>query len=378
MKGFSFRGRAIPACLLAALASVSLTIAGCEKRDLAISEILPKSCASCHGSDAEYSIASARAGYELSLHKTGGNAFYSNGGGCQRCHTNEGFVKFVKTGKADAEGFERAPSQPSCFTCHDPHGTGTFALRVVKPVSLANAAQFDGGKGNLCASCHQSRVDPAKVVVETDASKVNARFGPHYGPQGDLFAGTGAYEYPGKTYGTSPHTTKLTDSCVSCHMTVPEGRFSLSAGIGGHSFNMGGEVHGTKTLNASACQSCHPGIKQVPGGNVFDRNALADYDRDGTLEPFQIEFEGLLSRFMNAEGTGYLQGGIVPAFYDKNGVMRATREGVRSEVQMAALFNYLFFMEDRSRGIHNPLYAVQILYDTIKSIDPSFDLSHRP
>jgi hypothetical protein len=207
---------------------------------------------------------------------------------------------------------------------------------------------------------------------------VNARFGPHHGPQGDLFAGTGAYEYPGKAYGVSPHTTKLTDGCVSCHMNLPEGRFSLSAGIGGHSFSMKGEVHGTKTLNASACQSCHLGIKQVPGGDVYDRNALADYDRDGTLEPFQTEFEGLLSLLVNEEGSGYLQGGIGPAFFDKNGSLRATREGIRSELQMAALFNYLFFMEDRSRGIHNPLYAVQILYDTIKSIDPSFDLTHRP
>jgi len=48
------------------------------------------------------------------------------------------------------------------------------------------------------------------------------------------------------------------------------------------------------------------------------------------------------------------------------------------KIQMAALYNYRFFIEDRSRGLHNPLYAVQILYDTIKSIDPSFDLSHRP
>ncbi|HCM28892.1 MAG: hypothetical protein A2Z99_02210 [Treponema sp. GWB1_62_6] len=361
-----------------ALISVSLALAGCEKRDLSVSEILPKACASCHGSDAEFSIASARAGYELSIHRTGGNAFYSNGGGCQKCHTNEGFVKFVTTGETGEEGFERAPSQPACFTCHDPHGTGTFELRVVKPVRLTNAAEFDGGKGNVCATCHQSRADATVVAVETEASKVNARFGPHYGPQGDLFAGTGAYEYPGKTYGTSPHTTKLTDSCVACHKTLPEGRFSLDPGIGGHSFNIKGEVHGVKTLNASVCQSCHPGIKQVAGGDVFDRKALADYDRDGTLEPFQLEFEGLLALFVNGEGTGILQAGIEPAFYDKNGALRVVREGVRPQVQMAALFNYRFFVEDRSRGIHNPLYAVQILYDSIKSIDPSFDLSYRP
>ena len=65
--------------------------------------LFAQACASCHGSDAEYSVASSRAGYELSIHKTGGNAFYSNGGGCQKCHTNEGFVKFVKTGETGEE-----------------------------------------------------------------------------------------------------------------------------------------------------------------------------------------------------------------------------------------------------------------------------------
>ncbi len=277
MSSLSLRVRLIQTCFMVALVLVSVALAGCEKQDLSLSEILPKACVSCHGSDMEFPIANARAGYETSVHKAGGNAFYSNGGGCQKCHTNEGFVKFVKTGMMDETGFEPSPSQPACFTCHDPHGTGTFELRVSEPVRLINAVLFDGGKGNVCAVCHQSRADVVVAAVETEASRVNARFGPHHGPQGDLFAGTGAYEYPGKTYGTSPHTTKLTDSCVSCHMTLPEGRFSLGPGIGGHSFNMKGEVHEVRTLNASACQSCHPGIDQDAEEDVFDRNALADY-----------------------------------------------------------------------------------------------------
>ena len=251
-------------------------------------------------------------------------------------------------------------------------------MRVDKPVQLANARQFVGGKGNLCASCHQSRVDAAKVVVETEASKVSSRFGPHHGPQGDLFAGTNAFEFPGKTYGKSAHAEKISDSCVACHQSLPEGRFSLSPAVGGHSFNMAGDVHESETLNVSACLSCHPGIKQVAGKDVFDKKALADYDRDGSLEPFQYEVEGLLSRLKNDEGTGYLQSGIVPAFYDKGGAWKAAKEGTRSVTQMAALFNYTLFIEDRSRGMHNPTYTIQILYDTIGSLDPAFDVSYRP
>jgi hypothetical protein len=33
--------------------------------------------------------------------------------------------------------------------------------------------------------------------------------------------------------------------------------------------------------------------------------------------------------------------------------------------------------EDRSRGIHNAPYTIQVLYDTIETLDPSFDTSKR-
>lgn len=366
----------VVAFILFILGSFQLLVS-CKKRDLAVTEILPQSCRDCHGSEPKYALLSAKAGYDLSGHNRNGNAFYANGDGCQRCHTNEGFVEFVKTGKVDETGFVTDPSQPSCFTCHDPHGTGNFSLRVSEPVVLANGEQFSGGKGNLCAACHQSRSDAGAVVVVMEASKVSSRFGPHYGPQGDLFAGTNAYEFPGKTYANSPHTEIITDSCVSCHKTLPEKRFSLSPGVAGHSFNIEGEVHEQPVLNTAGCLGCHPDIKQATGNLVFDKKATEDYDLDGKIEPFQLEVRGLLDKFLNSEGTGYLQT-IDPAFYDKNGRWQNVKEGERTVEQMAALFNYVFFVEDRSLGIHNPKYAIQILYDTIDSLDPSFNVSYRP
>ena len=44
---------------------------------------------------------------------------------------------------------------------------------------------------------------------------------------------------------------------------------------------------------------------------------------------------------------------------------------------MAALWNYKFVAEDRSRGIHNAPYTIQLLYDSIESLDPSFNVSKR-
>jgi hypothetical protein len=45
---------------------------------------------------------------------------------------------------------------------------------------------------------------------------------------------------------------------------------------------------------------------------------------------------------------------------------------------VAALYNYKFVQEDRSKGIHNTTHAVQLLIDSIKALDASFDDSNRP
>jgi hypothetical protein len=45
---------------------------------------------------------------------------------------------------------------------------------------------------------------------------------------------------------------------------------------------------------------------------------------------------------------------------------------------VAALYNYKFVLEDRSKGVHNTPYAVQLLMDSIKALDKSFDDSKRP
>ena len=45
---------------------------------------------------------------------------------------------------------------------------------------------------------------------------------------------------------------------------------------------------------------------------------------------------------------------------------------------VAALYNYKFVLEDRSKGVHNMTYAVQIMMDSLKALEKSFDDSKRP
>lgn len=339
---------------------------------------LELACMECHGSVPKAPLLGARLGYDESMHKKGGNSRYANGGGCQRCHTNEGFIDFAATGKVDDKAFINYPSQPGCFTCHAPHETGTMALRPVKPVILANGASFKGGKGNLCATCHMARVDAAKVVPAMTAKAVNANWGAHHGPQADMLKGTNGYEFPGKQYASSAHGSVVPDGCVTCHMTQPSARYGFSPMVGGHSFNVVGEVHENELANTSGCIACHKDLKQVPGKAVFNLLAKADYDQDGKVEVVQDEVSGLLAKFVNKDGTGYFQKLNVPLYKPDGTWKQPAADAAITPAEFGALYNYKMVLEDKSLGVHNTSYAVQLLYDSAQALDPSFSISARP
>jgi hypothetical protein len=343
-------------------------------------------CMSCHGSsNPKYPILGAKLGYEASVHATGGNSRYSNATGCQRCHTNEGFVEYVDKGMdpvayaayaASPNVFINYPSQPGCFTCHDPHTTGDMSLRTVKKVTLANGQVFDGGKGNLCASCHQSRTDIMKVMPTVTAKSLNANWGAHHGPQADIIAGTGGYEYPGKKY--SAHSMMVKDTCVSCHMSQPDGRYGWSPKVGGHSFNMIGKVHEAEVVNLTVCVTCHQDVSQIVGTPFYTIKAKADYDQDGKVEPIQQEVQGLLNRFVNKSGNGYLQRQKVPMYKGDGSWANPPADAPYTVADFGALYNYKLVLEDKSIGVHNAIYEIELLLDSIQTLDPKFNVTSRP
>lgn len=375
---------ALCGCLLALLAwsaaAEGAAEAGITRKDFSAS------CADCHGSTPKFPVLGARLGYDTSGHKNNGNSYYANGGGCQRCHTNEGFIEYVKTGSVDPKAFIRYPSQQGCYTCHTPHESWDFSLRTAKPVKLGSGVTVDFGKGNLCAACHQVVGTAKQTVKASEAKTVFGHYGAHHGPQADIIAGIGAWEFAGKEYSSSAHKDAIQDGCVTCHMSLPEGRYAFSPSLGGHSFNVSAEVHEVGKVNNSGCLACHQDLKQVAGTEVFDIKAEADYDHDGAIEPVQIEVEGILAAFVNKKGTGYLQTMTPPMFkkdaeatFEGLGAGWAnSRTGQWSETQMAALYNFKLVVEDRSLGVHNAVYTIQVLYDTLKALDPSLDDSLRP
>jgi len=339
--------------------------------------ILPKGCTDCHGSETKYPLRGARSQYLISGHRNLGNASYANSDDCQGCHTNEGFIERVKTGKVDVKKFVRYPSEIGCFTCHAPHDTGDFSLRKTSAVTLANGAKFDRGKGNLCANCHQARRTPKDEVKPRNIP--TASWGAHHGPQADMLTGTNAYEYPGKKYSSSAHALLPQATCVTCHMALPSGRYSLAPSVGGHSFNVEGEVHEEPKLNNAGClnSGCHGEMNQAKGTRFFDRKARTDYDGNGKIETLQQEVQGLYERLINDKGSGLLQKTSPPIYDAKGKFIEGNKTQYPVEI-VGALYNYKFVQEDRSKGIHNTTYAVQLLMDSIKALDKNFDDSKRP
>jgi hypothetical protein len=462
-------------------------------------------CFGCHSETSELGkkIEWAQAGYDYSVHKNGqverdytqittagdctpfpsdacfvaigtefagSNAFYANSGGCQMCHTQEGFRKRV-AGEYDAEDgsysirFQwntaaqvgspsvtpntpltrdviRFPSPLGCFGCHTPHGQGTpdgVTLPQTIPVGTTITTQTGAvwgankAKGHICAECHQIRLNTqpstsASILASltgTGKFNVSAPYGPHHGPQTDMNLGEGGAEYAGTagglafngTYGNSPHTSNVNADCISCHMQDDysdievTGSFGVNAAVGGHSFANKGFVHGAEKALVIGCGStgCHTaaGVATSSGNRVIASTVAAPSEylqRDdaffrkltgpNTTDPdsnYHLKVNELLSKLArpSADCTGLLMEAAVAAggalgwatmvdgvTVDRRCISAGTTTGVDKAAApvddntnasvrfVKGLWNFKLILEDKSFGVHNTRYALELLYDS--------------
>ena len=108
-----------------------------------------------------------------------------------------------------------------CSTCHafdstnDPHVTGKYVagqapLRVPGGVndtvilektagaspSVPTGQELAYRAGNVCVFCHKSRKDVSLYITASNA--LSTRWGPHDGPQADVYSGKGGYHFAGQ------------------------------------------------------------------------------------------------------------------------------------------------------------------------------------
>jgi nitrate/TMAO reductase-like tetraheme cytochrome c subunit len=282
-------------------------------------------CTQCH--DSSSLITGKKTAWSESRHGSGEAYVRGTSASCAGCHSGGAFSIRIAAGldPDEVEEGDPNPTRQDCRTCHNIHTTYTrddFSLATTDPVTffVMEDVTFDGGEGNLCVNCHQPRrvFEAVDGMVEVDST----HWGPHHGPQSIMLLGVGgAGDVEGKP---SPMYNLVEDTCVGCHM-----------------FN---ENHSYEP-NVAACQQCHTDAE--------------DFDIEGV----QTEVEGLIEELRPLLlAKGMLEEGETPE--DDHPVL-----GTYPEAEAAALWNYIYIAhEDKSLGVHNPDYTIDLLEASIESL----------
>lgn len=313
--------------LLMILPVALILMSACEGEQGPPGEDASAVCTNCHNDDTL--IWAIVAQYGNSVHFNGGN-YERNTPPCSRCHTSEGFIAYWETGDP---GTPENPSAIGCFTCHRPHTNYNFDRRYTAPVVLdEGGGTFDKGDANLCAMCHQPRVAEPAIPASGTVIITSSRWGPHHGPQSALLSGLGTYEFAGENYtrNHAHYTSASSEGCPTCHMAAPFG-----SQAGGHTWNLTYDFHGVEEDLVAGCETvgCHSSIDDFHYHDVQD-TVVAKIDELRTL-------------LFNA------------------GIINASDQAVVPETltvdEAGALYNFQFFREDRSNGVHNPALTLDAL-----------------
>ncbi|HUX40170.1 MAG TPA: hypothetical protein VMV83_03295 [Rectinemataceae bacterium] len=326
---------------------------------------------------------------------------------CYTCHTQ---------GHTLAGG-EASVALPSGMSADLITATGVGTATKTQVTAYSSSVNFDGGAGSLCANCHQNRDTPEdrnyKIgtvvnstsagtgtvlngIVGTPTTNTYVTYsGPHHGPQSDFLLGassagkvTGfangyAIDYTttgttNPTFATSPHYTYVTDTCAACHVN--------DNASSGHANYL---TSATGVDEVAVCQTCHTSTADKAATKFININTASfDLNTIETAKITLLTFFGNPAYFpasatattiggaasgpvqaLNATGTkvaGQYTPTATTAVWLKDWDF-GTKIMTSNEAQ--AFWNFSLFTEDRSLGVHNPVYAAQLLYDAIQLIN---------
>ena len=278
-------------------------------------------CITCHDDTAL--ITGKQTSLSRAVHGTGEAYVRGTSASCAGCHSGGAFSAMVAQGLGpnQVEAGDPNPTRQDCRTCHQVHTSYTesdWALETTAPVSLYafENVTFNGGKGNLCANCHQPRRAIDAPDPNDNIAVTSTHWGPHHGPQSAMLLGIGG---AGDVKGTpSFHSKMNADTCVSCHI--------------------GPDMSHTFEAVTSGCADCH--------GEDFDLDA-----KQAEVEALVEELSELLVAKGLLDEEGHPIVGVYPA------------------AQASALWNYILIeIEDGSLGVHNPPYTKALLEASIAAL----------
>jgi mono/diheme cytochrome c family protein len=337
---------------------------------------------------------SKHANKELAVHEATWEGRQENAAHCGRCHSEQGFKAWIPQllkgdptllkkpdgSKADEAyikslGLTKDQVQPT--TCAACHSSGA-ALRIQNNIPLLpnGVAVTAVGNGAVCMACHNTR----NGRIAWDSTDPKRYTQPHDAAQTDVILGKNVFFYNDTGDTESPHAVFAGNSCVTCHKTLAKG---------GHAFKAGecSACHGAKMREAFVQSGTVELLKQL--ATAVEKKVLAvkekiacvtswdpktDKDTPNTaIDGKQIKaveipvgIHGQISlKFVMQDGKAvYSQmGNIKDACGDQGKPVFATSDPV-----VRALWNYLLFEYDGSKGVHNPSFTRNVLLTTISSI----------
>ncbi len=349
-------------------------------------------------------------------------------GSCARCHTAQGFVKYVDqlaSGNAgtiptSAINWDKSTAQvQTCTACHDPHDvTNPNQLRIYGSIQNTMAGfGVDGvGKGALCMACHNDRngVQCASAPTATGGCIAN---GGALSPTGATFlhedaATNGALAAapdPSNpdSYNDSMHDASqaevlmgrdfffmgdslpmiskhanVEDTCVGCHMVLnPQTHTSHgAAAVSGHAFyiknvdvaTLCANCHGNGTVNGEALQTFVED-QLVVLGNKMSANMLSRLSGTVYVGSAHTPLASFATVTYN-DGSFYLTGVTSDGTTTtKSGnLTNITTDAAGTlpvfapnDILKKGSWNWTLIERDGSKGIHNPTLIQQVLTNTI-------------
>lgn len=237
---------------------------------------------------------------------------FRNNPNCSGCHTQQGFIQFVGTTAEDTLNFVPAVVAPGdaalpidCATCHDPHD----AIHV---------GQLRMPAAQLCIKCHNPQdAEPPDIPRHSTSS---------------MWAGTGAVEFEGYAYrNQSVHQfvgATAEKACVACHVfqTPFDAGPPVKPAATGHTFE--------PRIEACMQAGCHVDGLVDTGDRPFNHR-----NRQNFTDSLVAVLQDILAN--------------------------ATSEDSLTSDFEAGLFNLRFVQNSGSHGVHNAVYAEDILVNTI-------------
>ena len=281
----------------------------------------------------------------------------------------------------------------TCITCHGPHENGAGSnIRV--PVMLSFNSFFAGGrtnrmmdgtaiptnagKGIICLFCHQGResgftvfkyiqsrgvADPYATPTAALSANSSSR-NSHYLAGGALLWSKNAYEFffnnVAQSY-TSGNLSHQTRNCTGCHMSPA----NAANTEGGHTWRP--RIDGP-------CQDCHQGMTDY---KTLQNLRGKDWDGDGTVEPTAQEIDGLIAQITTALAAIGIQydPSRNPYFFP---IPPATSITWTVNVHTASYNLNEVFKSANALYVHNPMYVIQVLRDSLQSITGTVPPGDRP